>query len=203
MVGYQITTLLSTSGRVAHSGQRDLAEYEADMNYSMHDRYLNSYYKNAAEGRTPMAEKINQRTMIPFEDVYAEWTDYWRDADYAIPFDEVPRILSDEYSRASTFLAKCLTKPNYTEAIQDRALVIMTLTSATSSVISTVGATARARLSCLQADTSVQCLPSIVTTSTVPPDWDSIRTVTTSVTRLPFGRDWQEVMEGLNYLNLF
>ena len=32
--------------------------------------------------------RINQRR-IPFEEWVGEWTDYWRDVDFSIPYDEV------------------------------------------------------------------------------------------------------------------
>ena len=103
---------------------RDQAEYDADYNYSMYNRYLNSYFKDAPEGRTAQAEKISQRMMIPFENVYQEWTDYWMDVDFQIPFDEVPYdFCPDEYRWASNVSCQAWDKgANFTEVVQDRAL---------------------------------------------------------------------------------
>ena len=111
---------------------RDAADYEADLKYSLYNRYMNSYYKNALEGRTGAPEKISQRAMIPFENVYQEWTDYWREVDtsedengmFTIPFDEVPYdFCPDEYRYASNISCQAWDKgANYTEVIQDRAL---------------------------------------------------------------------------------
>ncbi|MBT6178865.1 MAG: hypothetical protein HOI23_16600 [Deltaproteobacteria bacterium] len=186
---------------------RDLADYNADLNYSQYDRYLNSYWKNAVDGRTPQAEKISQRAMIPFENVYAEWTDYWRDVDFAIPFDEVPyEFCPDEYSWASNISCQTWDKgANYTEIIQDRALrhnAYYYISNYKRDKLR-FGTSTRSYLNRLQGRYfgPMSTVYRYYLYGTQGIGFDKNGDYLT-YTDFPFGRDWQSAaMEGLNYLN--
>jgi hypothetical protein len=186
---------------------RDQAEYDADLNYAMYDRYLNSYWKNAPTGRTPMAEKISQRMMIPFEDVYSEWTDYWRDVDFAIPFDEVPyEFCPDEYSWASNISCQTWDKgANYTEIIQDRAQrhnAYYYISNYKRDKLR-FGTSTRSYLNRLQGRYfgPMSTVYRYYLYGTQGIGYDKNGDYLT-YTDFPFGRDWQSAaMEGLNYSN--
>jgi hypothetical protein len=154
-----------------------------------------------------MAEKISQRMMIPFEDVYSEWTDYWRDVDFAIPFEEVPYdFCPDEYSWASNISCQTWDKgANYTEIIQDRAQRHNAYY-----YISNYkrdkwrwGTSTRSYLNRLQGRYfgPMSTVYRYYLYGTQGIGYDKNGDYLT-YTDFPFGRDWQSAaMEGLNYLN--
>ena len=100
------------------------SEVDQDKEYGLYSRYLNSYFKDALESRKPTPENISKRKFIPVEDVYKEWTDYHREDDFSIPFDEVPyAFCPDEYRYESNVRCQAWDKgANMTEVVQDRAL---------------------------------------------------------------------------------
>jgi len=107
----------------ANAGDEPLA----DRNYTMYNRYINTYFERALTDATGGAEAINrisQRKLIPFEEWVGEWTDYWRDVDFSIPYDEVSyAFCPDEFSYTSNVTCQTWDKgATFTEITQDRAL---------------------------------------------------------------------------------
>ena len=98
--------------------------HTSNEQYALYQRNLNSYWMNALENATPAVENINKRKFVPFEDMYKEWTDYYNDVDYSIPFDEVDyNFCPDEFRWEANIGCQAWDKgANFTEVIADRAL---------------------------------------------------------------------------------